>query len=138
MDLDLPPLRSSLKHRSLSPLPRPTSPYLYDDVTQRVRQGALITRFNDMFAQDRLEAMDTLRKFSDDYENNQRILFTAMQVRARARCDVIMARACLSFSVMQANVTSLLMPLLTNAMQASATSLRMLLRITAILTSVTS
>ena len=84
VDLDLLPLRSSLK-RSLSPLPRPTSPYLHDDVTQRVRQGALITRFNDMFAQDRLEAMDTLRKFSDDYENNQRILFTAMQVRVRAR-----------------------------------------------------
>ena len=49
-------------------------------MTQRVRQSALITRFNDMFAQDRLEAMETLRKFSDDYENNQRIVFAAMQV----------------------------------------------------------
>jgi hypothetical protein len=61
-------------------LPRPTSPFIFDDVTQRVRQQNLITRFNDMFAQDRLDAMDTLRRYSDDHDNNQRIVFTALQV----------------------------------------------------------
>uniref|UniRef100_A0A8W8LBZ1 Mitochondria-eating protein n=1 Tax=Magallana gigas TaxID=29159 RepID=A0A8W8LBZ1_MAGGI len=34
---------------------------------------------NDMFSQDRLDAMDTLRRYSDDYENNQRIIFLAIQ-----------------------------------------------------------
>ena len=33
-----------------------------------------------MFAQDRLDAMDTLRRYSDDHENNQRILYIVMQV----------------------------------------------------------
>ena len=61
-------------------LPRSLSPLDPDDVSQRVRQQNLITRFNDMFAQDRLDAMDTLRRYSDDHENNQRIIMTTMQV----------------------------------------------------------
>jgi hypothetical protein len=76
-DADLP--ASLSRSRSLSPLPRSMSPFSPDDVTQRVRQQSLISRFNDMFAQDRLDAMDTLRRFSDDYENNQRIVFSATQ-----------------------------------------------------------
>lgn len=60
---------------------RGTSPLDIDDVTQKVRQSNLINRYNDMFSQDRLDAMDTLRRFSDDYEMNQRIIFTAMQVQ---------------------------------------------------------
>ena len=66
--------------RPSSPFSRPSSPFALDDVTQRVRQQNLITRYNDMFAQDRLDAMDTLRRYSDDHENNQRILHTTVQV----------------------------------------------------------
>lgn len=73
-DVDPLPLKSSID------LPRPSSPFIFDDVTQRVRQQNLITRFNDMFAQDRLDAMDILRRYSDDHENNQRIVFAVMQV----------------------------------------------------------
>ncbi|CAH1777574.1 unnamed protein product [Owenia fusiformis] len=60
-------------------LPRVSSPLHSDDTTQRVRQQSLISRFNDMFSQDRLDAMDILRRYSDDHENNQRIVFVAMQ-----------------------------------------------------------
>ena len=61
-------------------LPRVCSPLAPDDVTQRVRQTNLIGRFNDMFGAERLDAMDTLRRFCDDHENNQRIVFITMQV----------------------------------------------------------
>ncbi|KAL5012841.1 hypothetical protein ScPMuIL_011392 [Solemya velum] len=59
--------------------PRVGSPLSIDDPVQRVRQQNLISRWNDMFSQDRLDAMDTLRRYSDDPENNQRIIFSAMQ-----------------------------------------------------------
>ncbi|XP_052078491.1 mitochondria-eating protein-like isoform X6 [Mytilus californianus] len=59
--------------------PRVGSPLSIDDPVQRVRQQNLISRWNDMFSQDRLDAMDTLRRYSDDYENNQRIIFLALQ-----------------------------------------------------------
>ncbi|XP_041359836.1 mitochondria-eating protein-like isoform X2 [Gigantopelta aegis] len=58
--------------------PRLTSVLSIDDPMQRVRQQNLIARFNDMFAQDRLDALDTLRRYSDDHENNQRIIYTAI------------------------------------------------------------
>ena len=38
-------------------------------------------RFNEMFGQDRLDAMDTLARYSSERENNQRIIFAALQVR---------------------------------------------------------
>ena len=60
---------------------RLTSVLSIDDPIQRVRQQNLVARFNDMFAQDRLDALDTLRRYSDDHENNQRIVFTAISVR---------------------------------------------------------
>ncbi|XP_005094633.1 mitochondria-eating protein isoform X1 [Aplysia californica] len=60
-------------------IPGPTSPLSIDDTLQRIRQQNLIARFNDMFAQDRLSTMDTLRRYSDDHENNQRIIFACMQ-----------------------------------------------------------
>lgn len=56
-----------------------TSPLDADDVTQRVREQALITRYSDLFALDRLDALDTLRRYTDDIENNQRIVFSALQ-----------------------------------------------------------
>ena len=55
-----------------------------DDVTQRIRQQNLITRYNDLFATDRLDAMDVLKRYSSDHENNQRIVFHAIQVRAQS------------------------------------------------------
>ncbi|KAK2165880.1 hypothetical protein LSH36_44g00022 [Paralvinella palmiformis] len=61
------------------PLPRPASPFAPNDVTQRVRQQNLVSRFNDMYIHDRLEAMEKLRIYSDDHQNNQRIVFTMMQ-----------------------------------------------------------
>ena len=36
-----------------------------------------------MFAADRLDAMDILRRYSDDHENNQRIVFSVMQVQLK-------------------------------------------------------
>ncbi|XP_067663181.1 mitochondria-eating protein-like isoform X4 [Haliotis asinina] len=57
---------------------RITTPLAIDDPVQRVRQQNLVARFNDMFAQDRLDALDTLRRYSDDHENNQRIIYSAI------------------------------------------------------------
>ncbi len=62
------------------PLSRPASPLDIDDVTQRVRQQNLISRFNDLFTSDRLDALNVLMRYSDDHENNQRIVFAVMQV----------------------------------------------------------
>ena len=48
--------------------------------TQLIRQDLLVKRFDDLFSRDRLAAMDCLRAFSDNYENNQRIIFATVQV----------------------------------------------------------
>ncbi|XP_021352382.1 mitochondria-eating protein-like isoform X8 [Mizuhopecten yessoensis] len=76
------PKRSSDIYGSLSSYrytPRIGSPCSPDDPVLRVRQQNLVSRWNDMYNQDRLDAMDTLRRFSDDHENNQRIIFLAVQ-----------------------------------------------------------
>ena len=52
-----------------------------DDPTQRVRQQSLISRFMDLYAINRLDAQDTLRKYTGDYENIQRIICNAVVVR---------------------------------------------------------
>ncbi len=62
------------------------SPLDADDVTQRVREQALITRFSDLFSLDRLDALDTLKRYTDDHENSQRIVFTTLQVREINMC----------------------------------------------------
>ncbi|XP_011684040.2 mitochondria-eating protein isoform X1 [Strongylocentrotus purpuratus] len=49
------------------------------DVVQRIRQANLVTRFNDLFAQSRMDAMDILRNHCDDHELNQKIVFTCLQ-----------------------------------------------------------
>ncbi|XP_052278075.1 mitochondria-eating protein-like isoform X3 [Dreissena polymorpha] len=59
--------------------PRISSPLSLDDPVQRVRESNLISRWNDLFSQDRLDAMDTLRTYSADHENNQRIIFEAVK-----------------------------------------------------------
>lgn len=52
-----------------------------DPPLQRYRQQKLISRFNEMYAADRLNAMDTLRQYTEveDHENNQRVVFAAIQ-----------------------------------------------------------
>ena len=51
-----------------------------DDSLQKARETTLVQRFNDLYARERLDAMDTLRTVSDDYEMNQRICFNIIQV----------------------------------------------------------
>lgn len=58
---------------------RATSPMSPNHCTQVIRQDLLVKRFDELFCRDRLAAMDTLRTFSDCYENNQRIIFAAVQ-----------------------------------------------------------
>lgn len=62
-----------------SPLKSPRIPAASSDVVQRIRQANLVTRFNDLFAQSRMDAMDILRNHSDDHDLNQKIIFTCVQ-----------------------------------------------------------
>nr|XP_006823080.1 PREDICTED: mitochondria-eating protein-like isoform X2 [Saccoglossus kowalevskii] len=50
-----------------------------NDVVQRIRQANLLSRFSDMFAHDRMDAMDILRNHSDDHKLNQEIIFACVQ-----------------------------------------------------------
>jgi len=73
--------RSLSPVRSLTPIARPLiSSISSDDSIQKIRESTLIQRFNDLYARERLDAMDTLRTVSDDYEMNQRICFNIIQV----------------------------------------------------------
>jgi len=77
-------VRSASRIRAISPM----SP---NHCTQLIRQDLLVKRFDDLFSRDRLAAMDSLRGFSDNYENNQRIVFAAVQASfataKKAFCD---------------------------------------------------
>ena len=73
------------RRRSLSPV-RPLSPTRSfvpitssDSSLQQIRENTLIQRFNDLYARERLNAMDLLRTVSGDYDMNQRICFTVVQ-----------------------------------------------------------
>lgn len=71
------------RRRSLSPA-RPLSPSIRpvissDSSLQQIRESTLIQRFNDLYARERLNAMDILRTISADYDMNQRICFTVVQ-----------------------------------------------------------
>lgn len=68
-----------VRSRCVSPCITRVSPLSPNHCTQVVRQEALITRYNDLYLRDRLSAMDILRAYSDNYENNQRIIFAAVQ-----------------------------------------------------------
>lgn len=73
------------RRRSLSPV-RPLlsgSSSASDESLQKIRENNLIDRFNELYSHDRLNAMDTLRTVSDDYEMNQRICFNIVQVKQR-------------------------------------------------------
>lgn len=52
---------------------------IVDDSVQKIRENNSIERFNELYARERLDAMDTLRSVSDDYEMNQRICFNIVQ-----------------------------------------------------------
>lgn len=58
---------------------RACSPMSPNHCTQLIRQDLLVKRFDDLYTRDRLCAMDSLRVFSDNYENNQRVIFAAVQ-----------------------------------------------------------
>ena len=76
----------------VSTSPRPLTS-ASNDVVQRVRQAHLVTRFSDMFARDRMDAMDILRNHCDDHELNQKIVFTCVQVRSiieKNYCGIIL------------------------------------------------
>lgn len=70
---------------------RAASPMSPNHCTQLIRQDLLVKRFDELFCRDRLAAMDTLRIYSDCYENNQRIIFSAVQsafaTAKKAFCD---------------------------------------------------
>lgn len=68
-----------MRRRSLSP-PRSLIVSSSDESLQKIRENTLIQRFNDLYARERLDAMDLLRSVSDDYEMNQRICFNIIQV----------------------------------------------------------
>lgn len=74
----LSPVRSSSPTRSFAPI---TSSSSLSAPSGSVRESTLIQRFNDLYARERLNAMDILRTISADYDNNQRICFTVVQVR---------------------------------------------------------
>lgn len=57
-----------------------TSPLSPSHCTQVIRQDSLTNRFYDLYSRNRLNAMDILKNYCDDYENNQRIVFAAVQV----------------------------------------------------------
>ncbi|MEE6462068.1 hypothetical protein FKM82_001479 [Ascaphus truei] len=68
-----PPRHSS---RSSSPFTRSESPTVAR-LTDASRHSRLVSRFNDIYATDRLDAQNLLRRYIDDLEMVQRIIFTA-------------------------------------------------------------
>ena len=51
-----------------------------DESLQKLRENTLIDRFSELYARERLDALDTLRTVSDDSDMNQRICFNIIQV----------------------------------------------------------
>ncbi|KAJ8028846.1 Mitochondria-eating protein [Holothuria leucospilota] len=63
----------------LASSPSTKTNFLTGEVFQRVRQTSLVSRFSDLFAKDRMDAMDVLRNHCQDHELNQKIVFTCVQ-----------------------------------------------------------
>ncbi|CAF0772828.1 unnamed protein product [Rotaria sordida] len=74
----LSPIPSCVRRRSVSPA-RSLISLSSNDSLQKIRENTLIQRFNDLYARQRLDAMDILRRVSDDYTMNQRICFNIIQ-----------------------------------------------------------
>ncbi len=68
--------------RSFSPI-RPLISSVSNDSLEKIRENTLIQRFNELYSRERLDALDTLRTVSDDYDMNQRICFNIIQVKIR-------------------------------------------------------
>uniref|UniRef100_H2YV38 Mitochondria-eating protein n=1 Tax=Ciona savignyi TaxID=51511 RepID=H2YV38_CIOSA len=60
------------------PLPPPSSPPTHAELTNSIRHSRLVARFNDLYAVDRLDMQDRLRRFVDDDEMVKRIIFIAV------------------------------------------------------------
>lgn len=56
------------------------SPLSPNDPIQRYRQHILVMRFNELFSLHRVEAMGILRRYIDDYEASQKIIFYTVLV----------------------------------------------------------
>nr|CAB3266515.1 mitochondria-eating protein [Phallusia mammillata] len=59
------------------PLPPPPSSPTHAELTNSIRHSRLVARFNDLYAVDRLDMQDRLRRFVDDDEMVKRIIFIA-------------------------------------------------------------
>lgn len=68
---------SPIRRRSLSPLRRSFSP-TRAELTNSIRHSRLVARFNDLYAVDRLDMQDRLRRYVDDDEMVKRIIFIAV------------------------------------------------------------
>ncbi|UJR34126.1 hypothetical protein I4U23_021533 [Adineta vaga] len=74
----LSPVRAFTPVRALSPV-RSLVSLTKSDALETVRENTLIQRFNELYSRDRLNALDTLRTVSDDYDMNERICFNIIQ-----------------------------------------------------------
>ncbi|CAF1636593.1 unnamed protein product, partial [Adineta ricciae] len=79
-----PVLSSYVRRRSLSPIRAftPASalvPLTASDTLEAVRENTLVQRFNELYSRERLNALNTLRTVSDDYDMNERICFNIVQ-----------------------------------------------------------
>jgi hypothetical protein len=72
---------SYVRRRSLSPPRQYFSSISTTESLQKLRESALIQRFNDLYSRERLNAMSVLRSVSDDFDMNERICFNIMQVK---------------------------------------------------------
>ncbi|CAK8686405.1 unnamed protein product [Clavelina lepadiformis] len=60
------------------PLPLPPSSPTHAELTNSIRHSRLVARFNDLYAVNRLDMQDRLRRFVDDDEMIKRIIFIAV------------------------------------------------------------
>ncbi|CAH8849554.1 unnamed protein product [Trichobilharzia szidati] len=77
-ELDIGPLSLSAPAELTPSMLTGVSPLSPNDPIQRYRQQILVMRFNELFSLHRIEAMGLLRRYIDDYEANQKIIFYAV------------------------------------------------------------
>ncbi|CAH8553005.1 unnamed protein product [Heterobilharzia americana] len=77
-ELDVGPLSLSAPADLKPSMLTGVSPLSPNDPIQRYRQQILVMRFNELFSLHRIEAMGMLRRYIDDYEANQKIIFYAV------------------------------------------------------------
>ncbi|KAH8875861.1 Mitochondria-eating protein [Schistosoma japonicum] len=77
-EIDVEPLSLSPPEDLTQTMLTGVSPLNPNDPIQRYRQHILVMRFNELFSMHRIEAMSILKRYIDDYEANQKILFYAI------------------------------------------------------------